>query len=253
MISIIIPTLNAEKFLRPCLDSIFNQSYKDFEVIVVDGYSKDKTYDILKEYRQRFYRRLHMVFVRPQGQSDAINKGMDMAVGDIVTYICADDTYEPDCFSVVQSVFESQHKTNWLYGKAKIIDLNGSETRNIVTKAKELLQPRYSYHALKCVDFIVQPAVFMRAGFYQKIGKFDTNLKYVMDYDYWLRAGKAYTPMFVNYYLANWRAHSESLSVRQYSEEAKQAFEVQKKYSSWIFKPFQWLVYMGTKIIYKVL
>lgn len=248
-ISIVIPNLNSGKYLEKCLDSIFTQSYENFEVIIVDGYSKDISQKTIERFAKRNNKRLIISYRRPQGQSDAINAGIEMATGDIVTYICADDTYEPDCFKRVIKKF-IKPSVMWTYGIGKIIDDRDREVRNFITTSKMLLQYIYSYNTLKCVDYIVQPTVFMRREFFKQIGEFNTTLRYVMDYEYWLRAGKISKPKFINKHLANWRAHSGSLTEREHKAEAKQALEIQSWYSDWYYRPIQYMVCITTVTLY---
>ena len=247
-ISIVIPTYNSEKYLAGCLSSIFGQSYKDFEVIVVDAYSTDKTQEILSRYK------LRTILRKPQGEPDAINFGMSFATGDIVTYIDADDTYNKDCFTKVNKIFNDNpfySNIQWLYSASRIIDSNGNECRSIITTIKKLFWGRYNYNTYMLFNYIVQPTVFIRKSFYNKIGEFDTSLKYVFDYDYYLRAGKVSKPILINYPLANWRAHNDSITAQAPNETAKQALEVQKKYSSWIFRPIQYMSYIANTSLYR--
>ena len=250
-ISVVIPNYNSGKYLEKCLNSVFSQTYKDFEVIVADGHSTDNSAEILKKFQKR-HKNLKVIFRVSKGTSDNINAGMKLATGNIVGYLCADDTYEPKCLEAVAKCFE-RPEIQWVYGKSKIIDGEGREIRKFVTKAKEIFQKRYSYTALQCVDFIVQLTVFVRREFYQKIGEYDVNLKYSMDYDYCLRAGKESKPMFIDEYLANWRAHSESTSEKEHVAEARQAFGIQKRFSGWWFRPIQWKVYLLTILLYWVM
>lgn len=245
MISIVIPTYNSEKYLDRCLQSIFSQSYKDFEVIVVDAFSADKTRIILSNYNVK------LVLRKPQGEPDAINFGMSLATGDVVAYIDADDTYNKDCFATVIKAFKNPY-TQWLYSAGRIIDSNGNECRSIITTIKKLFWSRYNYNTYILFNYIVQPTVFMRKVFYDYVIKgFDTSLKYVFDYDCYIRAGKYSIPTFINYPLANWRAHSNSVTAQAPIETAKQAFEVQKKYSSFIFRPIQYISYIANILLYR--
>jgi glycosyltransferase involved in cell wall biosynthesis len=249
-ISIVIPNYNSGKYLSKCLESIFEQGYKRFEVIIVDAYSNDISKKTIEHYKRQHNSRFHVAYRRPQGQSDAINTGMDIATGDIVAYLCADDTYRAECFERVAKYFKSHSKLQWVYGRGKIIDSEGGEVRGFITKAKEVLQPRYNYTILQCVDYITQPTVFMRRQFQKQIGDFNANLKYVMDYEYWLRAGKISKPVFIDKHLACWRAHSDSTSVKEYKAEALQAFEVQRRYSGWWLRLAQWKVCFWTIFLY---
>ena len=241
-LSIIIPTYNSEKYLDDCLKSIFSQSYQNFEVIVVDAYSKDKSQRIFKEYLSRYPKRFRLAFRRPQGEYDAVNTGMELATGDIVAYLDADDVYEPKCFDRVVKVFNRHPSAMWLYGKGKVIDEKGYETRGIITAIKELFWANRNHEILKCFNYIVQPTVFIKKSFYNMVGKFDTNFKYDADYEYWLKAWKVKPPLFLNKYLANWRAHSGSISVKDYKVETKEAFEIQKGYSNWWMRLIQWKI-----------
>jgi len=246
-ISIIIPTKNAERYLDEALDSIELQDYANYEVIVIDGYSTDHTKQIASQYKNlQFYR------ATPNGEPDAINRGMSVATGDVVAFLDPDDVYLKGCFKAVNANFGVNPNSKWLYGKGKIIDQQGYETRSIVSTAKSMV--KYSYKALMCVDFICQPTVFIRREVWDDCGNFRTDLHYSFEYDYWLRLGQKYEPCFVDRYLAAWRAHAGSISVKGYLAQTDQAREIQRNYSgkSWL-NPIQDIVYYGTRMLYKVI
>lgn len=247
-ISIIIPTKDSAAFLEDTLDSILNQGYQNYEVIVMDGYSTDRTKSICELYQ-------YLQFFRStaNGEADAINKGMSIASGDIVAYMDSDDIYEPGCFKAVNKVFQDNPKYQWVYGKGKIINDRGEEIRRIVTWAKECVD--YSYRALQCVDFIFQPSVFMRRSLFEKVGEFRTDLKYSFEYDYWLRVGKICNPISIDKHLSSWRAHPESISIKDYKAQTDQAREIQRRYSGkdWLINRIQDVVYYGTRLLYGVM
>lgn len=248
-ISIVIPTKNSERFLKQTLDSIVAQEYHNYEVVVIDGYSTDRTKDIVLQYPKTIFLR-----VAPAGEPDAINKGIGVTDGDIVAYIDSDDIYQPWCFHAVNEVFSRDFIRMWLYGKGNIINENGQEIRRIVTVAKEFMQRRYSPSALACVDFIVQPSVFMRRELYDRIGQLRTDLKYSFEYDYWLRiAAAGYEPAFINRYLSSWRVHPGSISIQGYLEETDQARQIQRRYGRRALWPVQDMIYYGTRALYRVM
>ena len=95
MVSIIIATYNSGKTLRRALDSVLNQSYQDWECIVVDGASKDNTIAIVKEYVKKDSR-FRYISEPDHGIYDAFNKGWKMAKGEWVMYLGSDDEYTKD-------------------------------------------------------------------------------------------------------------------------------------------------------------
>ena len=95
-ISIITATYNSGKTIKDTLESVLNQSYKNYELIVKDGGSKDNTLDICREYEQRFKGRIKIISSPDKGIYDAMNQGVGMATGDIVGILNSDDFYTAD-------------------------------------------------------------------------------------------------------------------------------------------------------------
>ncbi|KKM84125.1 hypothetical protein LCGC14_1302470 [marine sediment metagenome] len=251
-ISIVIPTLNSERYLRETLESIKRQDYPWTEVYVVDGGSKDDTEKIARDYVGVFHD-MAILHRKAYGEPDAINVAMEVASGDIMAYIDSDDVYEPGALWRVSEYFEGNPKARWLYGKGKIIDEWGEETRSLVTTAKSFWWPHYRYDVLQTVCFIVQPTVFWTRELWGLIGNFNAGEKLVFDYDYWLRAGKANRPGYIPHYLASWRAHAGAASVQEFQQEADDALRVQRKYSNGglAIRAGQRLVHDGTVALYR--
>ena len=95
-ISIITATYNSGKTVRDTIESILRQTYTDYEYIIKDGGSKDDTLDIVKEYAPRFGDRLKVVSEPDLGIYDAMNKGFQMATGDVIGILNSDDFYTSD-------------------------------------------------------------------------------------------------------------------------------------------------------------
>jgi glycosyltransferase involved in cell wall biosynthesis len=257
MISVVIPTLNAGKFLWQTLNSIFAQDYSDYEVIVIDSFSDDDTLRIVRESMLRFNavekEKLKYVGMEREGQVAAINYGLGLAKGDILTYINYDDVYEKGVFRIVNAAF-SAYQCQWLYGKGEVIDTEGNPTRSLVTKFKSLWWKRNSQRVLSWFDYIVQPTVFFKRSLWEKVGAFNPEYKYCMDYDYWLRCFKVEAPYFVNMHLANWRAHSEAISVRNTNAQIDESLKINLSYaqSTWDIV-IQNLIAWGEKVVYGVI
>src|SRR5437868_3496972 len=89
MFSIIVPSYNQGNFIAQTIDSILHQSYKNVEILVMDGGSTDSTIDVLKTYSDRIF----WLSEKDRGQTHAINKGLAHAKGDIITFLNSDDYY----------------------------------------------------------------------------------------------------------------------------------------------------------------
>ncbi|GAB3041902.1 glycosyltransferase family 2 protein [Spirosoma pulveris] len=115
-ISIVSPSYNQADFIEDAIVSVLAQNYTNFEHIIIDGGSTDGTTDILKKYP-------HLIWIseKDNGQSDAINKGFDMASGDIIGWLNTDDYYLPNAFHQIVDTFKT-YKVDAVYGDVNFID-----------------------------------------------------------------------------------------------------------------------------------
>lgn len=222
----VTPSFNQAEFIERTIKSVLSQDYPEIEYIVMDGDSEDGTVEILKKYGKKIIWQSK----KDKGQGDAINTGLEIATGEILTYLNSDDTYEPGTLKKIGMFFCENPDKMWLLGKCKIIDENDKEIRKSVTAYKDFWLKRYSYKTLLVLDYISQPAVFWRRSAYKEIDKFDTGEFWELDYDYWLRLGRKFKPGFIDSYLSNFRAHKKSKTsqdVKHFLEEVR----VSKKYT----------------------
>ena len=122
-ISIIVPVYNAEQYLRRCIDSILNQSFTDFELILIDDGSKDKSSDICDEYAAKDSR-VRIFHKENGGVSSARNVGLDNSCGEWVAFVDADDEIE-DGYLNIRKSFENSD----VIQKPYIIVNNNNETK----------------------------------------------------------------------------------------------------------------------------
>jgi glycosyltransferase involved in cell wall biosynthesis len=225
-ISIITPCYNSEEFIEQTIKSILNQNYPNLEYIVMDGGSTDSTVEILKKYPQIIW-----FSEKDKGQSDAINKGLKKATGEILAFLNADDTYEPRSLKAVAEFFSNQPKKLWVTGKCKIIDTKGQEIQKGIAVYKNFWLKHYSYNKLLVINFISQPATFWRKEIIQKFGFFDENLHLTMDYDFWLRIGERHHLGFINQNLADFRIQPQAKGATQFKKQFHEEYETAKRYT----------------------
>lgn len=126
IISVIVPVYNAEKYLKPCLDSIINQTLKNIEILLVDDGSTDSSLKIIQSYANKD-KRIKIIKQKNSGPGIARNKGISLAKGDFISFMDADDFFEPD---LLESLHDKIEKTNsdivfcrfWMFNQETLRD-----------------------------------------------------------------------------------------------------------------------------------
>lgn len=232
LISVITPVYNGEKFIESCLQAVINQNCISVEHIIVDGGSRDRTIDIVKKYAEN-YPHIRWISEKDQGQSDAMNKGIQLAKGEILNFLNVDDYYEPNVLNRVLELFQNLPEPSFLVGNCNVWDDSG--------KLKKLNRPK----KLKLTDLLlgaeinphpINPsAYFYHASLHQKVGLYKIDQHYTMDVDFILRAAQVAHMQYVNETWGNYReitgtktvidwtsgegARRSSLLLKQYREQ----------------------------------
>lgn len=213
-ISIITPSFNQGQFLEQTIDAVLSQNYPNLEYMIIDGGSTDNSIEIIKKYEKHLN---YWVSEKDNGQSDAINKGLKRATGEIVNWINSDDWYNANTLQKVANYFEddtvlvvSGRSDVWKLGKFKVCNPGVD------------MYPNFE----KTVGWarIDQPETFFKMSAIQKMGFLNADLHYVMDREWWIRfllhfgqdKVKKVEDVFVNF-----RLHEDS-----------KTFNYQKKFDS---------------------
>lgn len=224
-ISIITPSFNQGKFIEQTIQSVLSQNYPNLEYIVMDGGSTDETISILKKYEGK----LKWFSKIDKGQSDAINKGLKMATGDIIAWINSDDYYLPGTFQKIAEIFEKDKCVKWITGDYKIIDEGGKEIHSFVRGYKKLVSYISSFTALSFANYINQPSTFWRKTLMDKVGPVNESYRYCMDYDLWLRFMKESPPYIIHRPLSAFRIHAASKGGSEYRKQFDEEITVLKQ------------------------
>lgn len=219
-ISIVTPTYNAIETIRETLASIQSQGIDGLEHVVVDGGSTDGTVELLET--EAAAGKLRFVSEPDDGLSDAFNKGVAMARGDLIGWLNADDVYEPGALAAVAAAFESNPSAEWGFGRCRIMGADGAESRRAVTAYKNFLLRRYTVARHLTNNFVSSPATFVRRDALTELGALDKRFKYSADYDLWLRLGKRGKPIYIDADVARFRMGEGSLSITGFEEQFKE-------------------------------
>lgn len=179
-LSVITATINSESTLRDTFESILSQTYKDIEYIVIDGASKDNTLDIIREYEPRFKGRMKWISEPDKGLYDAMNKGLQMATGDVIGILNSDDFYTSD--TILESVAQNIENVDAVYG-----DIHYVSPSNLSKPIRQYSSKSFRPWMMRLGFMPAHPSFYCRRRVYQTYGLFDTSFKVAADFEQLLR------------------------------------------------------------------
>ena len=175
-VSIITITYNAENTIFNSLNSVFSQSHKNIEHIIIDGGSKDNTLKTCKNFPH-----ISKIVSEPdKGVYDAFNKGLKLATGDIIGFLNADDVFFNE--NSVQEIAKafSENKTDIVYGNLDYINENGKVIRNWISK-------NYQKGLVKKAWMPAHPTFYCKKEVYNRLGGYNDSFKIGGDFELCLR------------------------------------------------------------------
>ncbi|MGI6496056.1 MAG: glycosyltransferase family 2 protein [Kiritimatiellia bacterium] len=185
--SIVTPNFNGATHLEECLESVRAQACDGVEVehIVMDGGSDDGSLDILARRRDS----LAFVASEPdRGPADAINKGFARSTGDVLAWLNADDLYRPGALSRVAACFRRHPDLATCFGRCDIIDADGAPIRTAISRFKHAWYPFACRFTIQMLNYVSQPALFLRRETVEASGPLRLDLRAAWDYEFLLRA-----------------------------------------------------------------
>ena len=202
MISVITPVRNGRAFVEACIKTVIDQRCPAAEHIIVDGASTDGTLEIIETYAEK-HTHIRWVSEPDQGQSDAMNKGLAMARGNIVAMLNTDDFYEPNVLNRVLELFKHLDEPALLVGNCNVWD-NGGKLRSVNKPTRMKITDLLL--GLEIRPWPINPSqYFYHASLHEKIGPYRTDEYYALDLDFILKAVSAAHVTYVNETWGNYR------------------------------------------------
>lgn len=248
-LSIITITFNSQKTVEDTFKSVLDQKYRPLQYIVVDGLSNDDTVCLIRKYKPIFESEgIEFLFVseKDRGISDAFNKGINLADGDLIGIINSDDRICEHTSEILQKVYDLS--VDVYYGKCIVF--------NDVHDRQYIVEPKSDLNILYKGMSLYHPAVFVKKEAYIRHGVYDIKLRYCMDRELLLRffnAGAKF--LYVNKELAYYR--EGGVNQVNYKKTLKEEADISAKYgmnhvSAELLRHYKYFRYLVWRFIQKI-
>jgi|Deesub1362A_J573_1020465.scaffolds.fasta_scaffold01189_2 glycosyltransferase involved in cell wall biosynthesis len=216
-VSVIIPCYNVEDYIGECLDSVFSQTFQNFEVIIINDGSTDKSEEKIRPYLNKYKKKIKYFFQRNRGAYCARNMGIKHASGEYIAFLDADDMLRPESLERRVEEIEADRRVGLVYTDAYLL-IDEGESKKIHEKTyREFFEITFykGEVTLQILErnFVPTPTVLVRSEVLRKVGLFDETFKRTADYDLWIRISKnGWKFSYVEEPLSYYRVREKSLS-----------------------------------------
>lgn len=205
-VSVVIPAYNCERFIATAVKSVLEQSYKDYELIIVNDGSTDSTENVISEFRSRIV----YVLQKNGGPANARNAGVTAAKGEYIAFLDQDDAWLPDKLETQVGLFEKNKALGLAYTDAYILKDDSFGVYGPKNMRSFQTRPPHRGKVFKYLfaqNFVLTSSVMVRRECFKRVGLFDPALVPIEDYDRWLRISAFYEVDFVDRPLVRFRDH----------------------------------------------
>lgn len=225
LVSIIIPTFNRENYVSRAIDSILSQTFKDFEIIIIDDGSTDGTKKLIAPYLKDD--RIHYIYQNNQGVSSALDSGIKVSKGRYISLLHSDDFWINNEKLGKQVNFLEKNKDFSLVGGGIV------RAREDDSAKEKILYPENDSEireAMLCSCLFASSAVTFSKEDYLLVGGLDKSLEVCEDWDLWIRLGKLKKMHNFPEYFAHYQETQKSLSNAYYRKSLEYNIKITKKY-----------------------
>ena len=225
LVSIIMPVYNGQLYIIESIESVLAQTYENWELIIVNDGSTDKTEEIIFKF-QNLSNKVKYFYKVNEGQVKATNFGILKSNGEYVAFLDSDDLWENDKLNRQINFILKNKNVDFLYSKYNSIDENGNllctnNSHDSLNHYKDLLK--------RC--FIGRLTVIVKKSILIELNLFDEFLHSTDDWDMWIRISEKFKLSFLDEVVASYRIHPQSMSKNLYN----QLLNVSKVYSKHVY------------------
>jgi glycosyltransferase involved in cell wall biosynthesis len=215
-VSVIMSVYNGSLYLREAIDSILNQTFKDFEFIIINDCSTDRTESILLDYASRDDRIVLINNEQNLGLTRSLNKGLAIATGEYIARQDADDISLPERLSEQVAYMASHPEVTFISSGVQYIDEQGQETWKYTPSCDPIV---LRWHLLFYNPIRHSTVLWRRALVAEQVGDYDPTFIYSQDYDLWVRIAEKFSIQTLPLILVKLRWHESSITVSKVNQQ----------------------------------
>ena len=248
--SIITVSYNHEQFIDQTIESVINQTYQDFEYLIVDGKSTDNSKKVIEKYSKNL--KIKPIYQESnEGAVSSLNEGFKNATGEILCYINSDDFFLKEALQEVENIFVNNPSIDLIYGNAYMVS-----DKNIILR--DFISKNFSFKRLKINEcHVCQQATFFRKKIFDQTNGFNPKNKRSWDFELFtdmIKAGARFKR--INNVLACFRVHGNTITSKGNNENRKENRE--HIYNKYFSKPLTFgekvekiIIYLSDRLNFK--
>lgn len=222
-VSVIIPTFNRAAYLTEAVDSVLGQTFRDFELVVVDDGSTDDTVERMKGYGAR----VRYLYQQTRGPAAARNKGIEASTGELIAFLDSDDMWLPEKLAKQEAFFRTNPSLGLVATAYGCIQPGDGFVKQDVLSPEELRRVRRSHYR----NYFATSTVMLRRDCLEKVGMFDESLHFAEDWDMWIRVLNRYDFAYIGEILTKYRQHGSNVTVTAFEKNVKDWEKVIEQHS----------------------
>jgi glycosyltransferase involved in cell wall biosynthesis len=221
-VSVLMSVYNSEHFLREAIESILNQTFSDFEFIIINDGSKDESLKIIKSYSDK---RIKLVSRENKGLTASLNEGLKLAKGEYIARQDSDDISVPTRLEKEVQYLDEHPKTALVGSNYTVMDMDGTKltTTNVFTWPADLKLTQ-----ITCNQY-GHGSIMLRRSILKDVGDYDKSVGFVEDYDLWTRISQVADIANIEEPLYLYRRNTESITRKNLDLQIQQTFAVRDK------------------------
>lgn len=228
LVSVLVPSYNHAEYIAQTIQSVFNQTYNNIELIVIDDGSTDNSVDLLSQLQTQFS--FKFISRENKGLINTLNEGLNIAKGKYFCVIASDDIFTNQKIELQVKFMEANDDYALCYGKMKIINKHGEFIKNMKSSSARSGNIFYNLYRR---NFITAPTVMLNKDILLDTGGYSNDYS-IEDYPLWLKLSKSYKIGFIDEFLVYYRIHEKNMSsdilkIIKETEKILLAFNIDKK------------------------